>query len=834
MLTKQTLKLIVILIFINLTSNAQVNLRNGLVAYYPFDGDALDHSGNNKHLNISGAILSTDTFNSPLSAYAFNGSSSSMISSGPVNFGTNSFTISAWLKTSQVGTAYFLTGGTTFRSWMSDGATGGITMISGATQTASGNGATPNAWTHYLATFNGTTLNIYLNGVLKGTAGYNLANLGSMTLQLGKLGSNYYNGKLDEMAFYNRVVNASEINALYNRNIIMPVDIKTDLIAYYPFNANAYDYSGNGNHLSQMSCSPVADVNGTPHSAYSLNGSTSKIFGNSLSVNSNKVSISCWIKSKQLGQVWFLAGGNFNLYTKDSSLAGMSVSTPSTNSAATAANLTGWTHLVGVYDSLNIKIYINGVLRNSVYHPGAGFGAFPLVIGEFNNIYWAGAIDDLAIYKRALSSKDIEKLYEKIAPVKTIVTDFNASDTLICTGDFVDFYNTSSGIYLSSEWSFPGSNIQPVFSDTAKGIVFNTPGTYAVKLKASNELHSDSTIKINYIHVVGHPSPKIVSTTGKFNFCKGDSLILSADSKYSLYQWRVNNTYINGSVSMAITTKDSGNYELEVSDSNGCKNISPSQFVEMNVVETPIITTNPANKTMMCPNDSVEMKSSLSKGNRWFKNGSSIVGDSLEILIVSDSGSYQVQVSDSGCFSDFSAPVDIGLFAKPETGKIKGDTLVLNGSLISYYINKSVPTKSFWSVLGGTILSSTADSVFITWNKIGKGFISFVEESQNGCVSDTAFLNIEIATSLNTRDIGNEIQQRTVVYPNPSDGKFTIQAETPVSGFEVWDVTGAMLHYSEVQHSKSIDIDLSHLNQGVYYIRLYLNNNIVISKLIIK
>src|SRR5438046_318056 len=55
--------------------DAQVNLNAGLVAYYPFNGNAQDASGNNNNPITVNATLTLDHFGSPNSAYLFNGQS---------------------------------------------------------------------------------------------------------------------------------------------------------------------------------------------------------------------------------------------------------------------------------------------------------------------------------------------------------------------------------------------------------------------------------------------------------------------------------------------------------------------------------------------------------------------------------------------------------------------------------------------------------------------------------------------------------------------------------------------------------------------------------------
>ncbi len=52
----------------------QVNLNQGLIAFYPFSGSANDATGNNINGVVSNATLTTDRFGLPNSAYYFNGS----------------------------------------------------------------------------------------------------------------------------------------------------------------------------------------------------------------------------------------------------------------------------------------------------------------------------------------------------------------------------------------------------------------------------------------------------------------------------------------------------------------------------------------------------------------------------------------------------------------------------------------------------------------------------------------------------------------------------------------------------------------------------------------
>ena len=64
-------------------------------------------------------------------------------------------------------------------------------------------------------------------------------------------GRTYFEGRIDDVRIYNRALSEEEVADLYELEKPKPtnekVTLETGLIAYYPFNGNANDESGNGN-----------------------------------------------------------------------------------------------------------------------------------------------------------------------------------------------------------------------------------------------------------------------------------------------------------------------------------------------------------------------------------------------------------------------------------------------------------------------------------------------------------------------------------------------------------------------------------------------------------
>ena len=82
------------------SGHAQSFLTNGLVAYYPFSGNAKDMAGTNNGVSY-GATLTTDRFGNPNSAYLFNGSSSYIKTDYPMQDLTNA-TFSFWFYANRI------------------------------------------------------------------------------------------------------------------------------------------------------------------------------------------------------------------------------------------------------------------------------------------------------------------------------------------------------------------------------------------------------------------------------------------------------------------------------------------------------------------------------------------------------------------------------------------------------------------------------------------------------------------------------------------------------------------------------------------------------------
>jgi hypothetical protein len=84
-----------------LSTHVSADLADGLVAYYPFNGNANDESGNGHNGTIYGSTLTADRMGNPNSAFYFNGTPSDCIDVGPISISLP-VTVTLWFNSTTI------------------------------------------------------------------------------------------------------------------------------------------------------------------------------------------------------------------------------------------------------------------------------------------------------------------------------------------------------------------------------------------------------------------------------------------------------------------------------------------------------------------------------------------------------------------------------------------------------------------------------------------------------------------------------------------------------------------------------------------------------------
>jgi uncharacterized protein (TIGR02145 family) len=235
----QIVLLIIVAIFTTGLTNANAQLpdfvpTNGLLGYYPFSGNANDESTNGNNGTNNGSTLTEDRFGASNSAYNFNGTSNYISVPNIAVQGANSRTISFWIKTNSTnevsmvistGTDAEVNGGNfNLRLENSNeyiGFMGGNYTAGGYDYYPTGNVVlNDNEWHNILVTYNGTTVNFYIDGIFEKSTNKTLftdgqANYIGKSNSLNLVSANWFAGSVDDVGFWNRALNEEEIQQLY-------------------------------------------------------------------------------------------------------------------------------------------------------------------------------------------------------------------------------------------------------------------------------------------------------------------------------------------------------------------------------------------------------------------------------------------------------------------------------------------------------------------------------------------------------------------------------------------------------------------------------------------
>jgi chitodextrinase len=246
------------------------------------------------------------------------------------------------------------------------------------------------------------------------------------------------------------------------------------LVAGYSFDEGSgvtvADASGNGNvgTVSSATWSSAGHFGG----ALSFNGTSSLVTvpdSGSLDLT-GAMTLSAWVRPSALGG-WrtvllkediggVTSGQPYALYaeTNSSKPLAMAFTTGEVRAFGPAQlPLSTWTHLAATYDGSQLRLYVNGALAGTQPMTGAmpaSSGALRIGGNSIWGEYFAGAIDDVRLYSRALSASEIQA--DMTAPVAQTASQPDSSPPTAPAGLGASGQTTVS---VTVSWSASSDNV---------------------------------------------------------------------------------------------------------------------------------------------------------------------------------------------------------------------------------------------------------------------------------------------------------------------------------------------------------------------------------------
>ncbi|HTA63003.1 MAG TPA: LamG-like jellyroll fold domain-containing protein, partial [Bacteroidia bacterium] len=431
----------------NDTLYANAFLNKGLVAYYPFNGNANDFSGNGHNGTTVGVSLATDRFGNSSKCYSFAGTSTYITCPPATYFTGGDFTISGWVNATSVDTwgrlMDFGNGAGVDNVLVALNAGGSTQLLASAGNNFQSNQVlNNNVWVQVLFTYHANTQNgiCYYNGNLI-DSGY-MAQPANVIRNLNYIGlSNWAGdggvyGSMDDIRIYGRALSTTEVGQLYNYELTSEAQTtynwSTGAITPYivsnsstPSTATyTVSQTRNGANCSISNTATVTTV--ACPAALNFDGANDYVnLGGGINTaiqGTNLITVEAWVNPSTTGSFGVIAGNydNINnggmqfLLRRDGSnytfwVDNGSGFNPVTSSTSVVTNV--WQHVAGTWDGNNLNIYINGVLDNTSSGITGAFSA------QANNVWigtdganeaFTGSMDEIHIWNVALTQAQIQ------------------------------------------------------------------------------------------------------------------------------------------------------------------------------------------------------------------------------------------------------------------------------------------------------------------------------------------------------------------------------------------------------------------------------------------
>jgi hypothetical protein len=221
--------------------------RNGLVAWYPFNGNANDASGNNLNGTITEAMPATDRFNRANQSYSFDGVNDKIVMGNPALLQINTqITVAGWINSDILDVVPGGNGVTFLSKIFFDPGQGGnptkgyrmyqnafgngtpslALVVYGASFTSLYVGSTPitaGSWIFVTLVINNASVKFYHNGAVTNSltnAANSLDDGSGGDLNIGTYGGGFFfDGKIDDIMIYNRALSDAEVTQLFQQTV---------------------------------------------------------------------------------------------------------------------------------------------------------------------------------------------------------------------------------------------------------------------------------------------------------------------------------------------------------------------------------------------------------------------------------------------------------------------------------------------------------------------------------------------------------------------------------------------------------------------------------------
>ncbi|MDX2002891.1 MAG: T9SS type A sorting domain-containing protein [Chitinophagales bacterium] len=403
------------------------------------------------------------------------------------------------------------------------------------------------------------------------------------------------------------------------------------------------------------------------------------------------------------------------------------------NSSSIPVVVTVWPLPIAVAYSADSTFCLGNTLTlNAVTTPGAVYqwykdGAFT---GTYDSSYVTGLGGNYHVIvtdsNGCIDTSDILPISANPSPPALISS---VGPVAVCTGDSVVMIvnGGQSHTGLVYEWQKDGFPLG--VNDTT--YTTSVPGLYNVEVTNTfNCTATTATITV----LIDNPPTATISALGATTFCSGDSVQLVAGTQGGwTYRWRLNGNYITGATDSVYFATQSGNYSVDVFANAGC--VATSSVIPVTVYPAAMPLLLSLTPTTFCDGDSAQLfivNANVDWEYQWYYNNQLLPNDTLEYLMVYQSGDYDVAVIDDNSCPDRTSVISITVKPVPTVSLAAGGaTSFCQGGEVELNAISDSNYTYLWTLDGDTLLGANDSMLLVN----STGNYSVIVTDTNACSS---------------------------------------------------------------------------------------------------
>ena len=298
-----------------------------------------------------------------------------------------------------------------------------------------------------------------------------------------------------------------------------------------------------------------------------------------------------------------------------------------------------------------------------------------------------------------------------------------------------------------------------------------------------------------------------VSTTN----CEGSVPLVVTTQGGVTIQWFKQGVAIPNATDSVYVATESGGYSCVVS-SPSCTNTSN----EVNVIASAPASITINGQIAVCNGQSTLLQANQGLGftYQWSKNGVQLTTANSSSLVVSEQGTYSVEVTNGSCISSVQTIITAGVTPVAPAISSLGSLVLCNGSNVSLEGIFTSGINYQWTLNGDSIVNATSAN----YTADVAGIYCLVVSNSSGC-RDTS--NCMVVTNC----VGFETLSSSdiALYPNPASQLLTMEITSNhrIGSIEILDLQGRTIHVQAYNSSNGkYQIPVSEISNGIYFISI--------------